>query len=255
MTVAVEKPPKATKVSGEGTFNVALAAGVDVSAQGGVLTVSARNTIDVSARQIDVSAHGLVSAGGTVDVSAQGGVVVTSVRNTADVSAQGGNFSVSARNTVDVSGQGGAITTSARNVVTVSANTGVVNVSAQGGRIGTYFKLPASLITDGSQAEDFKAINVSGASAGTYALVSAPASGTWRISRLMLTFTSATFVTFRRMSAAASAINFSGPMSIDNRGSIVLDRSDSPWFVGTGTKNFSVNVSAGVGIAGTVWWY
>ena len=264
MTISVQKPPNPVRVSAEGTVLTSVVGTSDVSAQGGVLAVSARNTIDVSARQIDVSAHGIVSAGGTVDVSAQGGVVATSVRNTADVSAQGGNFSVSARNTVDVSGQGGAITTSARNVVTVSANTGIVNVSAQGGsvtvsaqggRIGTYFKLPASLITDGSQAEDFKAINVSGASAGTYALVSAPASGTWRISRLMLAFTSATFVTFRRMSAAASAINFSGPMSIDNRGSIVLDKSDSPWFVGTGTKNFSVNVSAGVGIAGTVWWY
>ena len=169
---------------------------------------SVEGTVDVSARQIDVSAHGIVSAGGHVLVSADG---------THDVSAHG--------------------------------------IVSAAGRVTTYFALPAGHIADDAQAESRIAINVSGASAGNYALVSAPASGVWRISRLFLVFNSAANATFRNVSAAASSIDLTGPMFVGDKGGIVLDKSDSPWFVGTGTKNFSINVSAGVGIRGAVYWY
>jgi|CXWL01.1.fsa_nt_gi hypothetical protein len=156
-----------------------------------------------------------------------------------------------------VSANTGSIATSVRNTVDVSAQSGVMTVSARavGGRVTAYFALPASHIVDGAQAEARISINVSGASAGNYALVSAPASGVARISRLFLVFNSAANVTFRLASAAASSNDLTGPMFIADKGSIVLDKSDSPWFVTTGTKNFSVNVSAGVGIRGAVYWY
>lgn len=242
-----------------GVFNVSAQGGaISVSANTGNISVSARNTVDVSAQGgvITVSARA-----GTVDVSAQGGAVATSVRNVADVSAAGGNISVSARNVVDVSAAGGNISVSARNTVDVSAQAGVMTVSARAanasvaGRVTTYFALPASHITDGAQTETRTLVNVSGASAGTYKLVSAAVSGVLRISRMLLTFGSAARVTFRQTSVAASSIDFTGPMFLDDRGAVVLDRSDSPWFVTTGTKDFSVNVSAGVGIAGVIWHY
>ena len=261
MTLSHQKPPNPVRTSVEGTVDVSGAFSItgttDVSAQGGQLNVSVvnvsasiptsvRNTVDVSARQIDVSAHGIVSAAGHVLVSGDGtfniaivnvsGTVPVSVNNVVNVSAVGG--------VINVSAQGGVMTVSARAAI----------VSGQG-RFTTYFALPAGLITDGNQSEIRTVVNVSGASAGNYALVSAPASGVTRVTRLMLTFTSATFVTFRGASAATSSINYTGPLAVADRGSIVLDKSDSPWFVTTGTKNFSVNVSAGVGIAGAVWTY
>lgn len=171
-----------------------------------------------------------------IDTSAGTGAV-------ADVSAAGGNISVSARNTVDVSAQTGVVAVSVRNVVSAA------------GRVTTYFALPAGLVVDGAQTETRVAVNVSGASAASYALVSAPASGVTRISRLFLTFGSAARPTFVNISALASSISLTGPLFVGDRGSIVLDKSDSPWFVTTGTKNFSINVSAGVGITGAVYWY
>lgn len=304
MTLSHQKPPNPVRTSVEGTVDVSgafsIGGVIDVSGAGGAISVSAnggglnvtivnvsanipasvRNTVDVSARQIDVSAHGVVSAAGHVLVSADGHVLVSgdgtfnsaivnvsgsvpvSVLNTINVSAVGGVFNVSAQggalavNLVNASG--GAVAVSVRNTIDVSARQ--IDVSAHGvvsaaGRVSTYFALPASHITDGNQSETRTVVNVSGASAGNYALVSAPASGVTRVTRLMLTFTSATFVTFRGASAATSSINYTGPMRVLDGGSIVLDKSDSPWFVTTGAKNFSVNVSAGVGIAGAVWYY
>lgn len=181
-------------------------------------------------KHVRISTH----QGGGIDVSAAGGVVATSVRNTVDVSAQAGVMAVSARNQVDVSAHG---------------------VVSAGGRVTTNFALPAALITDGAQSESRTLVNVSGASAGTYHLVSAAASGVLRVSRLFLTFGSAARVTFRHSSAQTSAIDLTGPLFVGDRGSIVLDKSDSPWFVTTGTKNFSINVSAGVGITGAIYHY
>jgi hypothetical protein len=230
VTVSHQKPPNPVRTSVEGNVSIISPSGLDVSAQGGAMTVSARN-------QIDVSAHGnvIASVQGNVAASVAGHVLV-SADGTITVSANTGVFNVSA--------QGGVMTVSARAAV----------VSGQG-RFTTYFALPAGFITDGAQSEARTVVNVSGASAGNYALVSAPASGVTRVTRLMLTFTSATFVTFRGASAATSSINYTGPLRVLDGGSIVLDKSDSPWFVTTGTKNFSVNVSAGVGIAGAVWSY
>jgi hypothetical protein len=207
---------------------------------GGNIVASVQGNVAAS-----VAGHVLVSGDGTfnaaiVNVS---GTVPVSVNNVVNVSAVGG--------VINVSAQGGVMTVSARNQVDVSAH-GVVSAA---GRVVTYFALPASFITDGAQSEIRTVVNVSGASAGNYALVSAPASGVTRVTRLMLTFTSATFVTFRGASAASSSINYTGPMRVLDGGSITLDKSDSPWFVTTGAKNFSVNVSAGVGIAGAVWSY
>lgn len=232
-----------------GVFAVSARNTVNVSAEGGAFAVSARNIVNVSAAggsfRVSTSADVAVdtSVRNTVDVSAQGGVVATSVRNTADVSAQGGTFAVSARNIVDVSAAGGVVATSVRNAV------------SGGGRFTTYFALPAGHIVDGAQAEARVAVNISGASAASYALVSAPASGVTRISRLFLTFGSAARPTFVNISAQTSSISLTGPLFVDDRGSIVLDKGDSPWFMTTGTKNFSINVSAGVGITGAVYWY
>lgn len=58
-------------VSGDGTFNVSI---VNVSAN---VPASVLNTVDVSSRQIDVSAHGIVSAAGHVLVSADGHALVS----------------------------------------------------------------------------------------------------------------------------------------------------------------------------------
>ena len=78
-----------------------------VVVSGGNIVASVQGTVDVSARQIDVSAHGVVSAGGTVDVSAQGGVVATSARNVVAVSG----VTIPAKR-ADVSGQNTTITDS-----------------------------------------------------------------------------------------------------------------------------------------------
>lgn len=232
MTLSFQKPPNPVRTSVEGTVNVTFPGGVDVSAVGG--------TIDVSAQGGVIA----VSARNTVDVSAQGGVVATSVRSTVNVSAESGVMAVSARNTVNVSAEGGVMTVSAR-----AANASVA------GSVSVYFRLPSGLITDGAQSEQSKIVFLSGASAGTYKLVSAATSGVLRITRLFLVASSAVKLTFRQTSAATSSIDFTGPMPLDDKGSIVLDKSDSPWFVTTGAKDFSINVSAGVGINGRVYWY
>lgn len=119
-------------------FLVDTAGRLAVSVSGGQIVVS--NTVDVSSRQIDVSAHGmviasvqghalvsadghvLVSADGTISVNlvnASGGAVAVSARNQADVSAHG---IVSAAGHVLVSGDG--IFTIAGNVASDAADAG-----------------------------------------------------------------------------------------------------------------------------------
>ena len=240
MTLSHQKPPNPVQTSVAGTIDVsAQGGGIDVSAAGGAMTVSARNTVDVSAQggvivvsarnQVDVSAHGIVSAAGHVLVSGDGRFAVM---------VSGGQVAIT-----------GAIFASAQVSVIGNVATSVA------GRVTTHFAQPAGFIVDGGNQENRTLVNVSGASAGGYAIVSAPASGVIRVTRMALTFTSATFATFRQTSASATSINFTGPFRILDAGSVVLDKSDSPWFVTTGAKNLSVLVSGGVGIAGAVWWY
>lgn len=69
-----------------------------------------------------------------------------------------------------------------------------------------------------------------------------------KLYRLILLFGGATNITFKD-----GAIALSGPLPFVANGTIVLDFSGDPWYIGSLNTNFIINSSNAVQISGTAW--
>jgi len=87
-----------------------------------------------------------------------------------------------------------------------------------------------------------------GASGDTTAVAAAAGKAT-RLYRLLLVVSGATNITIKDGSTALT-----GAMPIAANGSITLDFSGEPWFVGSNNTNFIVNSSNAVNVEGSVWY-